>query len=99
MSLEPPEFQDKFDWWSLRQTLGDWFFRFQMGQFLVPPGTMAFFPTSSPPEGWVECDGTDYEEAKFPNLFKVIGPNGAGAGFMRVPNEVASVGVICMIKV
>ena len=99
MSLEPPEFQDKFNWWNLRQTLDEWFFRFLRSQTLVPPGTMAFFPVVTPPEGWVECDGTDYEEGKFPNLFKVLGPNGAAAGFMRVPNEVAAIGAIAMIKV
>jgi hypothetical protein len=28
-SIEPPPFTDKFDWWDLRATLSDYFFRLQ----------------------------------------------------------------------
>lgn len=99
MSLEPPIFPDAFDWERVREALEDWFFRFQNGQFLVPPGATVPFPFSTPPAGWVLTDGTDYEETKFPNLFKVLGPNGAAAGFMRVPNIAPDAKGTWMIKV
>lgn len=85
MSLEPPELSSKFDWWNIRSALSEWFFRFHRSQFLVPPGATVPFPFSTPPDGWVLTDGTDYDETKFPNLFAVLGANGAAAGFMRVP--------------
>lgn len=99
MSLEPPEVPDKFNWPELRTSLLEWFFRFQRGQFLVPPGTVAAFATSSLPEGWVVTDGTDYVFDKFPNLYKVLGQNGAAPGFMRVPNIPADSYGTWMIKV
>lgn len=85
MSLEPPELPEKFNWWNVRFILYDWFFRQQRLQSTVPAGTIAVFASSTLPEGWVETDGTDYEETKFPNLFKVLDANGAAPGFMRVP--------------
>ena len=99
MSLESPELPSKFDWWNLRFILYDWFFRFQRLQALVPPGTTVAFASSTLPEGWVLTDGTDYDENKFPNLFKVIGANGAAAGFMRVPTIAPDAKGTWMIKV
>lgn len=99
MSLEAPELPEKLDWSLIRSALYGWFFQFQNGQFLVPPGTVAAFAASSIPEGWVVTDGTDYDESKFPNLFKILGANGAAAGFMRVPNIPADGYGTWMIKV
>ena len=99
MSLEPPEIPDKLDWASFWTALLEWFFRFQRGQFLVPPGTIAAFGSSSLPEGWALCDGTDYVYDKFPNLYRVLGQNGAASGFMRVPTIAPDSYGTWMIKV
>lgn len=99
MSLEPPELPSAFDWNNLRSILSDWFFRFQMGQFLVAPGTIAPFVISTPPAGWVLTDGTDYVDTKYPNLFRLIGANGAAAGFMRVPTIAPDAKGTWMIKI
>ncbi len=97
--IDPPEFPEKFSWPSVRFILYDWFFRLQRVQAFVEPGTIAAFATSSLPQGWVKTDGTDYVDTKFPNLYKVLGQNGAAAGFMRVPTIAPDAYGTWMIKV
>lgn len=99
MSLEPPGLPETFNWDNLRAILDEWFFRNFRLQSSVQTGTIAAFVISTPPEGWVLTDATDYEDTKFPNLFKLIGANGAAPGFMRVPNIPADGYGTWMIKV
>ena len=54
------------------------------------------------PEGWVACDGTEYDQVKFPELYATIGQTfGGSTGTFRVPNRTADypVGHIWMIRV
>jgi len=45
------------------------------------PGTIAYFARSSPPEGWLKCDGSAVSRVTYANLFTAIGETyGAGDG-------------------
>lgn len=46
----------------------------------IPVGTVVDFAGSTPPSGWLECDGTSYTTAGEPNLFAAIGYTWGGAG-------------------
>lgn len=39
----------------------------------MPIGAMVDWPTTTPPSGWLVCDGTDYAEADYPALVAVLG--------------------------
>jgi len=86
---------------ALKSALEDWFFRLQRSQMFVPPGTIVEFGGTVPPEGWVECDGTEYQQEKYPLLYKEIGQTyGGAAGTFEVPPTTATtVGQIWIIKV
>lgn len=101
MSIEVPEFPARFDWWNVRSTLTDWFFRFQRSQSLVPAGTIVEFGGSTPPDGWLECDGATYNQDKYPDLYGAIGTfYGGGVGTFDVPPTTATtIGQIWIIKV
>lgn len=40
---------------------------------LVPAGMVAHFPTTTPPEGWLRCNGADVSRTTYAALFAVIG--------------------------
>jgi microcystin-dependent protein len=60
----------------------------------VPSGSIYAFATSNPPLGYLNCDGSAYAQATYPNLYAVLGStwntfNGnsdPGAGNFRVPD-------------
>jgi hypothetical protein len=39
----------------------------------VPAGTVVAFMGSTPPSGWLLCDGAEYEQSEYPVLFNAIG--------------------------
>ena len=55
-----------------------------------PPGMIATFAGSSAPTGWLLCDGTQYAQTAYANLFAAIGSawntGGETAGNFRVPD-------------
>ena len=56
--------------------------------YLVPPGKVSFFGTTKPPDGWLVCDGSEYDPDIYIDLNKAIGSIwGTGAtGKPKVPN-------------
>lgn len=47
----------------------------------VPTGMLAFFHATTPPEGWLACNGQNVSRTTYANLFAVIGTKyGAGDG-------------------
>lgn len=40
---------------------------------VVPPGSMVMWATSTPPEGWLLCNGQSLQRSAYPDLFDVIG--------------------------
>jgi len=53
----------------------------------VQAGTVIAYPSSTPPTGWLKCDGSSLLVASYPSVFTAIGYTygGAGANF-RLPN-------------
>lgn len=104
MSPEPPRLPDKFDWWDVRSTLEDWFFRVFRAQSAVPAGTIVAFGIATAPEGWVLCDGTEYEQTKYSELYLIIRQDyGGNPGTFMVPDSASlgwpNVGAAWIIKV
>ena len=55
----------------------------------VPAGTIAMWPTETPPSGWRECDGSAISRRDFPRLFAAIGTRygeGDGRTTFNVPD-------------
>jgi microcystin-dependent protein len=56
---------------------------------LVPTGTVSSFAGTTAPDGYLICDGSEYDESIYPQLFAVIGSTfntgGETAGHFRVP--------------
>lgn len=55
----------------------------------VPTGMIAFFHATTPPEGWLPCNGQNVSRKTYANLFSVIGTKyGAGDGSttFKLPN-------------
>jgi len=47
----------------------------------VPVGTIVAWPTDTPPDGWLLCDGSEVSRTEYADLFNVIGTTfGAGDG-------------------
>jgi microcystin-dependent protein len=57
-------------------------------RFAMPVGIICPYGSTTPPDGWLSCDGEAYNEADYPELFAVVGTDfGAnGAGTFRVPD-------------
>ena len=55
---------------------------------LIPPGmVMAFANDTNIPDGWLVCDGSEYDSEDFMDLFLTIGTVwGGGGGTFRVPD-------------
>ncbi|RTQ90898.1 tail fiber protein [Stenotrophomonas maltophilia] len=54
---------------------------------LLPAGLVAYFPTASPPEGWLRCNGADVSRTTYAALFAVIGTTfgSASGSTFRLP--------------
>lgn len=53
----------------------------------VPPGVIVPFATSTPPQGWLVCDGQSYQGIDYPELSAAIGTNyGGNSTSFNVPN-------------
>lgn len=56
----------------------------------VPAGAVMAFAMLTPPTGWLECDGAEYSESTYANLFDAIGTTyntgGETAGYFRLPD-------------
>ncbi|MBK1835057.1 tail fiber protein [Roseibacillus ishigakijimensis] len=47
---------------------------------LLPPGTIQAYAGTTPPDGWLMCDGSIVTQAEFPHLWQAIGSfHGAGS--------------------
>ena len=56
----------------------------------IPPGTVIAFAgkTTTPPAGWLPCDGRELNKSQFPGLFAAIGTiyGGDGVNKFRLPD-------------
>lgn len=51
------------------------------------PGSIMAYGGTTPPAGWLLCDGTSYSVNQYPNLYAVIGANfGGQSGIFNVPD-------------
>jgi len=52
-----------------------------------PAGTVQSYAGANTPDGWLICDGTEYQQADYPELFEAIGQTWGGAtGTFFVPD-------------
>jgi len=66
---------------SLDQGAGGWLLLNPTYRSLIPSGLIAAFGCDVPPNGWLECDGSEISRVSYANLFAIIGTNwGAGDG-------------------
>lgn len=57
--------------------------------FTMPVGTIVQFAGSTPPAGWLMCDGSQYSQAEYQQLYQVISntyDNQSTSGKFQVPN-------------
>lgn len=105
MSLEIPELPFKFEWDRVKEVLLDWFYKYQKAQNTVPTGTVAAFAGTTIPDGWLECDGTEYPQNAYPELYKILGAESSPGNFrvpvslLGAPVESAAGDAVWMIKV
>lgn len=54
----------------------------------VPIGTIVMWATSTPPEGWLLCNGKEVNRAAYTELFKVLGTSvgAAGSSSFKIPD-------------
>lgn len=54
----------------------------------VPIGTVVMWATSTPPEGWLLCNGKEVSRAAYAELFKVLGTSvgAAGSSAFKIPD-------------
>ena len=56
----------------------------------IPAGTVMAFSANRPPDGWLECDGTQLESTEYPALFDAIGkefgPGNESERSFNIPN-------------
>lgn len=54
----------------------------------VPIGTIVMWATSTPPEGWLLCNGKEVSRAAYAELFKVLGTSvgAAGSASFKIPD-------------
>lgn len=56
---------------------------------VLQPGLIMMWPTSTPPSGWLVCDGSAVSRSMYPALFSVVGTsfgNGDGSTTFNLPN-------------
>ncbi|MDD5067020.1 MAG: phage tail protein [bacterium] len=51
--------------------------KIRKGWGLVPAGTIMIWPCSTPPEGWLECNGTLVNKSAYPELYTALKNSGA----------------------
>ena len=49
-------------------------------------GAVIMWPLDTPPQGYLICDGAEYDIATYPNLGALLGENAPGSGKFNVPN-------------
>jgi microcystin-dependent protein len=54
--------------------------------YLIPPGTIVSFISSSTPSGWLFCDGTSYLKTAYPELALVLTAFGGNSTNFNVPD-------------
>lgn len=84
MSIERINLPVNFTWDSVKGALEDWTFRLLQSQSFVPSGFCGEFAGTVAPEGWLLCDGTEYEIDQYPTLAKIIGVE-SSPGMFEVP--------------
>jgi microcystin-dependent protein len=52
----------------------------------IPPGTIAMWPSSTIPNGWLLCDGSIYDQLTYPALFAVIAENYTSGDYPQLPD-------------
>lgn len=100
MSIEVPFFPFEFNWQLVKGVLDEWFSRLLRSGDLNPTGAIVEFAGTEAPEGWLECNGAEYEIDRFPNLAAIIGVESSPGNF-EVPDATATpptVGQIWIIK-
>lgn len=64
---------------------------------VLRPGVIVEYGSTTAPVGFLLCDGTQYPQATYPDLYAVIGASfntgGETAGYFRVPDKRGRVGV------
>lgn len=56
-------------------------------QTSIAAGTIAFFPKSAPPAGWLACDGRSLSASAYPKLYEAIGSSyGGNSTEFRLPD-------------
>jgi len=54
---------------------------------VCPAGSLMPWPGMDLPEGWVECDNTEYDQLKYEELYRAIGQKfGGSSGTFKVPD-------------
>lgn len=54
---------------------------------LMELGTISIYGSATIPDGWLACDGAEYNQADYPELFALIGQTyGGNPGTFRTPN-------------
>ena len=69
--------------------------------FEVLVGAVIMWPLDTPPQGYLICDGAEYDIAAYPNLGALLGENAPGSGKFNVPTIVFpknSVGVNTLMQ-
>lgn len=101
MLLDDLKLPEKLNWWNVRSTIEEWAYKLVNNGRFIEPGTVALFATTTPPDGWVECDNTAYEITKYQDLYDAIGTTHGGVGDQfNVPASpyVAPANFVWMIK-
>jgi microcystin-dependent protein len=64
--------------------------RTTLGIYLAPVGSLAYWPSETPPDGWLERDGSAISRTTYANLFAVIGTmygSGDGSTTFNLPDD------------
>ncbi len=64
--------------------------RATLGIYLAPVGSLAYWPSETPPDGWLERDGSAISRTTYANLFAVIGTmygSGDGSTTFNLPDD------------
>lgn len=100
MLPENPRLPDIFRWDLAKAAIEEWAFKLLNSQAFVPPGTILEFGGTVAPAGYVLCDGSEYDQTKYEDLYKALGTFfGGTATTFNVPTIAAVNGRSWIIKV
>lgn len=72
---------------SLKYYTGSAWANVNCDDYVMPVGAIVPYVGSSPPPGWLLCDGTSFTSASYPDLFNIIGTTyGTGSNDFQVPD-------------